>query len=102
MRIENSKDLYVIARWAYSIGEPIIDDAQYNMLHQMIVEKYPDWEYVTRSWSSDPCPIELLKSYNLLDLIRKVVLTDKTESIPSLQTESDVKYELTSHQLTVQ
>lgn len=96
MRIENSKDLYVIARWAYSIGEPIIDDAQYNMLHQMIVEKYPDWEYVTRSWSSDPCPIELLKSYNLLDLIRKVVLTDKTESIPSLQTELDVKYELSN------
>ena len=93
-QIVDKRDLYIVSRWAYSISEPIIDDAVYNILHQSMLQQYPDWEYTNRSWSSDPCPMELLKKYGLQELIRKIVLTDKTESIPSLQTESDVRLEL--------
>ena len=93
-QIADKRDLYIVSRWAYSISESIIDDAIYNMLHQSMLQQYPDWEYTNRSWSSDPCPMELLKKYGLQELIRKIVLTDKTESIPSLQTESDVRLEL--------
>lgn len=82
---------YVIARWAYSIGKPIISDVEYNLLHTMMQATDPNNEYVQRSWSSDPCPTELLNKYNLGNLITAVVVTDKTESIPSLNSFAEIR-----------
>lgn len=81
---------YIIARWAYSVGEPIITDAEYTVLHNAMMHKYPQDPYCDRSWSSDPCPVDLLKKYGYRELIQAVVLADKTESIPSLNTIYDV------------
>lgn len=75
---------YVIARWCYSIGQPIMEDFEYNQLHRTMLMIDPSNEYVTRSWSSDPCPVKLLEKHGLQKYIYSVVLTDKTESIPSL------------------
>ena len=75
---------FIIARWMYSIGEPIMSDAEYTLLLNTIQKTDPDNPYVHRSWSSDPCPVELLKEYGLEDAIRNIVLSDKTESIPSI------------------
>ena len=77
-------DKYILARWCYSIGKPIISDAEYNQLHRTISALYPDNPYVNRSWSSDPCPKDLLIANGMSQYIFDVVLTDKTESIPSL------------------
>lgn len=75
---------YVIARWAYSVGKPIMPDARYTILDRVMKSMYPDNEYTKRTWSEDPCPVELLKQYGREDLIYSVVISDKTESIPSL------------------
>lgn len=75
---------FIIARWMYSIGEPIMSDAEYTILLNTIQKTDPDNPYVHRSWSSDPCPVELLKEYGMEDAIRNIVLSDKTESIPSI------------------
>ena len=81
---------FIIARWAYSVGKPIISDAEYTTLLRYFESTRPDWEYVTRSWSSDPCPVELLKATGHTDLIEVITLTDKTESIPSLNNWKEV------------
>lgn len=87
----NDRDKYIVARWAYSVGEPLMTDAEYNALHRMYVTSVPDDEYSNRSWSSDPCPTELLQSIGREDLIHKIILGDKTESIPSLNTDWEVR-----------
>lgn len=75
---------FIISRWMYSIGEPIMSDEEYNILVETVKAQYPDSEYVNRSWSSDPCPVELLRRYGYASAIRDIVLSDKTESIPSI------------------
>lgn len=90
----NDLDKYIISRWCYSIGQPIISDAEYNLLHSTMQELYPLNPYVNRSWSSDPCPKELLIANNMQKYIYDVLLTDKTESIPSLNTFTDLENEL--------
>ena len=87
----NDLDKYIISRWCYSIGKPIISDAEYNQLHRTMCALYPDNPYVNRSWSSDPCPKELLIANNMQSYIYDVILTDKTESIPSLNTFLDLE-----------
>ena len=87
---------FILSRWAYSVGQPFISDAEYNMLLSYMKEKYPDNEYVNRSWSSDPCPRELLIKYNMEHLIHSVMLTDRTESIESLNTWTEVEREFLS------
>lgn len=84
---------YIIARWAYSVGQPIMSDPEYNMLHRMMQVKYPTNPYSQRSWSSDPCPAAYLRKYGYSHLIKAVILSDKTESIQSLNTLVDVRSE---------
>ena len=87
-------DLFVLARWTYSIGQPIMEDSEYTQLLNTITAVSPDDEYVKRSWSSDPCPTELLKRIGHEEWIHAVVLSDKTESIPSLNTDYELQLEL--------
>lgn len=87
-------DRFVLSRWTYSIGDPFLSDAEYNLLLLAMKSAYPNSEYVRRTWSDDPCPVELLTRIGRTDLIASVVLGDKTESIPSLNTDYDVQTEL--------
>lgn len=82
---------YIIARWAYSVGQPIMSDAEYTVLDRAMKAKYPKNPYCLRSWSSDPCPVAMLREYGYPQLIRAVVLSDKTESIPSLNSLIEVR-----------
>lgn len=68
----------------YSIGEPIMEDAEYTILYNEVAQEFPDSPYLGRSWSSDPCPIQLLRDNGYGDAIRDITLSDKTESIPSI------------------
>ena len=94
------KETFILARWAYSVGQPIMSDAEYTILLNEMKSLYPGWEYVGRSWSSDPCPVELLKSIGRVDLIKKIVLADKTESIDSLNYWTDIKKVFTDQLLS--
>lgn len=80
-------DKYVIARWAYSIGEEFIPDYEWQMLHEKFLKDDKHKEFASTSWSHDTCPTELLREYNLTDLIRHITINqDKSESIPSINT----------------
>ena len=79
-------DKYIIARWCYAIGENFIDDIEYKCIEEKIKEEIPDNEYVNRSWSDDPCPIELLQKYNLMCYYRDIKFAYKSESIRSINT----------------
>lgn len=87
---------FIISRWAYSVGKSLIPDAEYNLLLEYMQQNYPDDPYTTRSWSSDPCPTDLLVSCGLESLIAPVVLADKTESIPSLNSSVEYMSELSN------
>lgn len=89
----DDRSKFIVARWAYGLGQPIISDAEYNVLLDRFKATDPNWEYVTRSWSSDPCPTELLKSIGREDLISAIVLAEKTESIPSLNSWYEIEQE---------
>ena len=91
---------FIVARWAYSLGVPIISDAEYTQLLDYFKTTKPDWEYVNRSWSSDPCPTEVLNAVGRTDLIKAITLSDKTESIPSLNTWLEVSQTYSSADLT--
>lgn len=82
---------YIIARWTYSLGHEWISNAEYQLLHNKMMATMPDNEYVKRSWSSDPCPSELLIRYNMPEYIKAVTITDKTESIPSLGSFAEIE-----------
>lgn len=82
---------FIISRWTYSIGRPIISDAEYTILREAMEKIYPTNEYVTRSWSSDPCPVDLLLANNMEEYIQSVLITDKTESIPSLGSYAEIE-----------
>lgn len=84
---------YIIARWAYSVGQPIMTDAEYTVLDRAMKATHANNPYCQRSWSSDPCPTAILREYGYEDLIKAVVLSDKTESIPSLNTDYEVQRE---------
>lgn len=90
----NDLEKYILARWAYSVSQPLITDPEYDVLEQSVKVQYPDSEYCHRSWSSDPCPMDLLKRVGMENLAAKIILGDKTESIPSLNTDYDVQSEL--------
>ena len=85
---------FIVARWAYSVGEPVMSDAEYQKLLEMIQVTRPDDEYVKRTWSDDPCPTQLLQLIGRTDLIHKVVLTDRTVSIKSLGSFAEVQRDL--------
>lgn len=86
---------YIIERWRYAIGdEDCIDDIEYRTIHEQLLEEIPDNEYVKRSWSDDPCLIELLMQYGLYDkLYRDIKFNHSSESIRSINT--DEEFEIT-------
>lgn len=78
---------YIIARWCYAIGEDYISDMEYRQIEEQLKKEMPDNEYVNRSWSDDPCPIELLQKYDRMDLYRNIKFDHKSESIRSINTD---------------
>lgn len=92
--IKNPEHLYTISRWAYSIGEPIMEDVEYDILQKEVRGK--DVAEKEDSWSTEECPIALLKTYGLDSLIRAVITTgEKSKSIVSINSvrEAELYYE---------
>lgn len=91
MHINDLLDKYILARWAYAIGQPIMSDMEYNKIHDILKQELPNNEYVTRTWSEDPCPIELLVRTNNEHMYRNISIIYSSESMDSLRTEEAVK-----------
>lgn len=85
------REKYIIARWCYGLGEDYISDMEYRQIEDELRAENPDDEYINRSWSDDPCPIELLKANGMEHLIKNVEFTHQSESIRSLYSETDYK-----------
>lgn len=63
-------DAYLLARYAYRIGEPMMNDSEYRLLEDAMA--CTDQAYLTkRSYDDDPVPEDLLKEFNLQHLIVK-------------------------------
>ena len=60
MFIENEKHRYILARWCYLMGEPLISDIEYDALERKLRSENPGEEFYFQSWSFDECPRELL------------------------------------------
>lgn len=95
----NIVDKYIIARWCYAIGEDFVDDIEYRDIENLVREEDPNNEYLGRSWSDDPCPLELLKKYDRMDLYRDIKFEHKSESIRSIN--SMAEFEDTFRSLSI-
>ena len=82
-------DKYIIARWCYAIGEDYVDDIEYRDIEEAVRKQEPDNEYLNRSWSDDPCPVEILQKYNMMHLYRDIKFSHKSESIRSINSEEE-------------
>lgn len=65
------EDLYKLSRFCYRVGEPIISDADYDILHNYCKENSILVDYVNRSYDDDPIPVSLLEEFNLTNLTPK-------------------------------
>lgn len=54
--------VYVLARYFYRIGEPVISDAFYDQLENYLKKNYYDRlkSYLTRTYDEDPIPVKYL------------------------------------------
>lgn len=91
MFIEDLRDRYIIARWSYLIGEPILGDVEYDYLDKEFKRLYPNDEYSKRHYPFDNCPTELLQKYNLSNLIVNTVMGYAAESIYSINNEPEFR-----------
>jgi NAD-dependent DNA ligase len=89
MFIENKYDRYVVARWAYLMGEPIISDIEYDKLEKEFRLDYPDDSHSNRPWSFDECPVELLKKYGYSEMICNPTMGYMAESIYSINNQEE-------------
>lgn len=59
----NNKDTYILSRFMYKIGRPILSDQEYDKLEKSL-EGDPDLrQYMNRTWEDDPIPVQLLKEH---------------------------------------
>lgn len=86
MFIEDVRERYILARWTYLMGEPILSDIEYDKLEKQFKLDRPDDELSKRPYSFDPCPEELLKKYGLSNLICNPTMGYMAESIYSINT----------------
>ena len=89
MYIEDMYERYVVARWAYLMGEPILSDIEYDKLEKQFKLEYPDDVHSKLPWSFDECPEVLLKKYGLSEMICNPTMGYMAESIYSINNEAE-------------
>lgn len=89
MYIEDLKERYIVGRWTYLMGEPVLSDIEYDKTEKQFKLLYPDDIHSQVPWSFDDCPVELLKKYKLDDLICEPTMGYMAESIYSVNNEQE-------------
>ena len=59
------EDLFILARYLYRIGRPIMNDTDYDKLEKTFRQHGVLSDYLNRTYDDDPIPVELLKELNL-------------------------------------
>lgn len=59
MGSDRYRDQFILARYFYRIGEPVLSDAEYEVLNAKMKEQGEE-EYLTRTYDDDPIPLDLL------------------------------------------
>lgn len=62
---ERYEDLYILSRFMYRIGTPILDDETFNSVERYIKDINALPEYTSRLYDDDPIPFGLLTEFNL-------------------------------------
>lgn len=65
LRAGRMEDAYILARYAYRIGEQIVSDHTYDGFERKFKELHPDSEYVSRTYDDDPVPYALLREFSI-------------------------------------
>lgn len=63
------EDLYILSRFMYRIGKPIIKDEIYDRLERGLKSENILEDYISRTYDDDPIPYDLLKEFNLMEYI---------------------------------
>ncbi len=69
--------LFILARFMYRVGSPIINDSKYNMIENKFLETGYLKEYTSRTYDDDPIPYKLLREFNLENYIPKDLVSSK-------------------------
>lgn len=63
------EDLFILARYLYRIGRPIMNDQEYDKLEKVFRQHGLLLDYLNRTYDDDPVPVKLLEELNLTHLI---------------------------------
>lgn len=73
------KNVYILARYFYRIGEPFMEDGMYDTIERNLKIMMPELkEYFERSYDDDPVPFDLLRSIGV-EPARFISLSNKSE-----------------------
>ena len=69
--IENKRyeDLFILSRFLYRIGKPILSDKIYDKLEKSFIQQGILEDFTSRSYDDDPIPYKLLEEFGLLKLV---------------------------------
>ncbi len=82
----NYHESYILARYMYGIGFPILTDATYDNLHNILLEKGELEEYTSRCYEDDPIPLALLEKFGILQLQKRKTQRDTSFLAEDLST----------------
>lgn len=69
--------LFILSRFMYRVGTPIINDIRYNTLEKAFIEKGYLPEYTSRTYDDDPIPYTLLREFGLESYVPKDLVSSK-------------------------
>lgn len=78
MKYKKMRDLWILARYFYRVGEPILSDEKYEEYTSVLKEAgIPTLtEYFNRTYDEDPIPTELLKRLGIVPIEIETTQTD--------------------------
>ena len=74
------EEKYIIARFTYRMGSPILSDPQYDKLEREIKDEGLLPEYTSRTYDDDPIPYDLVNKLNLNHLLDDLMTVSKYSS----------------------
>lgn len=94
LKFNKLEDKYIISRYMYAIGNPIISDIDYDELHLYMIHNNLLEEYTTKPWQEDKIPLELLIKYNITENLNNLSFSLSrivTSSMSSIITINDLR-----------
>lgn len=65
IREHRLEDAFAVIRYAYRIGEPVVDDATYDNFERSFRKGYPDSMFTSQTYDDDPVPYRILDEFGI-------------------------------------